>query len=57
MNDHLRIRTFFSGNKISIADISISSALYYGYKFILDVNFRYLYANVTRWFNFITDQI
>jgi len=50
LNTHLLHRTFLVGDKITLADITIASALVYPMKMLLDPSFRKPYQNVERWF-------
>jgi len=50
LNKHLQSATYLVGNKITLADIVIVSALFYPFKFLLDPAFRAPYPNVVRWF-------
>jgi len=43
-------KTFLVGNKITLADIVLVSALFYPFKFLLDADFRAPFPSVTRWF-------
>jgi len=50
LNTHLLHRTYLVGDKITLADITIASALVYPMKMLLDPAFRKPYGNVERWF-------
>lgn len=47
---HLSLRTFLVGNRVSLADIVLASALVYPMKLVLDNKLRKQFGNVTRWF-------
>lgn len=47
---HLSLRTFLVGNRITLADICLASALIYPMKLVLDNKLRKQFGNVTRWF-------
>merc|ERR1712159_824857 len=49
MNEHLSLNTYFVGERVTLADICLFSALYYPYKFVMDKSFRKPYGNVSRW--------
>jgi len=50
LNKHLTYRTYLVGERISLADIVVSMALYRLYTMVLDITFRKNYGNVNRWF-------
>jgi len=50
INDHLLTRTFLVGEKVSLADICLASALVYPMKFVMDKDFLKPFGNVARWF-------
>jgi elongation factor 1-gamma len=50
LNTHLLTRTYLVGDKISLADITVASALVYPMKMLLDEAWREEFVNVTRWF-------
>ena len=49
MNTHLQFRTYFVGERVTLADICLFAALYYPLKFVMDKKFRKPYGNVVRW--------
>ena len=49
-------KTFLVGERISLADIAVFSALLNLYTLVLDTAFRKPYANVNRWFETILNQ-
>jgi len=50
LDTHLLHRTYLVGDKITLADITVASALVYPMKMLLDPAFRKPFANVERWF-------
>jgi len=50
LNQHLLTRTFLVGEKVSLADIVVSTSLYRLYKMVLDPGFRKPWTNLNRWF-------
>jgi elongation factor 1-gamma len=50
LNKHLTYRTYLVGERISLADIVVSMALYRLYTMVLDQPFRKNFGNVNRWF-------
>ncbi|CAG8539117.1 3905_t:CDS:2 [Paraglomus brasilianum] len=52
----LQKKTFLVGERITLADIAVSSALYSAFKMVLDVEFRKNYKNVTRWYVTLINQ-
>lgn len=53
---HLHTRTYLVGDAITLADISIVSALVYPMKLVCDKSFLKPFTNVTRWFNTCVNQ-
>ena len=53
---HLHTRTYLVGDAITLADISIVSALVYPMKLVCDKAFLKPFTNVTRWFNTCVNQ-
>jgi len=56
LNTHLLTRTYLVGDKLSLADIAVVSALVYPMKMLLDEAWRMEFVNVTRWFITCTEQ-
>jgi len=56
LNEHLQSRTFLVGERVSLADISVFSALLPLYKLVLEPLVRKPYGNVNRWFETILNQ-
>jgi elongation factor 1-gamma len=50
LNKHLTFRTFLVGERLSLADIVVSMALYRLYKMVLDAGFRKPFTNLNRWY-------
>lgn len=53
---HLMSNTFLVGDKITLADITVVSALVYPFKFVCDAQFRSAFPNVVRWFTTCVNQ-
>merc|ERR1711939_1194537 len=49
----LALRTFLVGDRLSLADVIISTILYYPMKFFMDAAYRRKYPNLTRYFSFV----
>ncbi|KAL6074491.1 Elongation factor 1-gamma [Balamuthia mandrillaris] len=56
LNQHLNTRTFLVGERITLADIAVSMALYRLYKLVLDAGFRKAFGNVNRWYLTLVNQ-
>ena len=56
LNEYLKTRTYLAGERITLADVSMSMALLPLYQFVLDEKARKNYANCTRWFNTCINQ-
>lgn len=56
LEDYLKTRTYLAGERISMADISMSMALMPLYQFSLDEKSRQSFANTSRWFNTCINQ-
>nr|ACO15351.1 Elongation factor 1-gamma [Caligus clemensi] len=56
LDTHLLKNTFTVGERISLADISLTTALLSLYTQVMDPDFRYPFPNVTRWFNTMVNQ-
>lgn len=56
LNTHLADKTYLVGEKITLADITVASALVYPFKFVADPAFRAPFGNVLRWFNTLVHQ-
>jgi len=50
MDAHLKFRTYFVGESITLADISLAAGLLYPMKFVLTEAVRAQYPHVMRWF-------
>lgn len=51
LNNHLADKTYLVGNHITLADITVISALVYLYKFLADEAYRAPFSHVNRWFD------
>merc|ERR1712137_886956 len=56
LNEHLKLKTFLVGERISLADICCMANLLMPYKWVLDPEFRAGFNNVTRWFLTMVNQ-
>lgn len=56
LNEHLSTRTYMVGERITIADISLASALVECFRRVFDSAAREKYAHVTRWFRTLINQ-
>lgn len=56
LDTHLATRTFLVGERISLADISVTCNLLQLYQHVLEPEFRQPYQNTNRWFNTIINQ-
>jgi len=56
LENHLLLRTYLVGEQITLADITIASALIYPMKMLLDKDFRKPFSNVLRWFTTLVNQ-
>jgi len=50
LNSHLSTRTFFVGECVTLADITLACTLLSLYKLVFDASFRAPYINLNRWF-------
>jgi len=56
LENHLADKTYLVGHKITLADITVVSALVYPFKFVADGAFRAAFPNVVRWFTTCVNQ-
>lgn len=56
LDDYLLTRAYFVGNSITLADITIASALLYPFKLVADKAYLKPFGNVMRWFNTCVNQ-
>ncbi|CAG8551313.1 4766_t:CDS:2 [Ambispora gerdemannii] len=49
-------KTYLVGERITLADINVATALYQGFKHVLDAEFRKNYKNLTRWYVTLVNQ-
>jgi elongation factor 1-gamma len=56
LDDHLRLRTYLVGERISLADITVCCNLLQLYQHVLDAEFRKPYVHTNRWFNTMINQ-
>jgi elongation factor 1-gamma len=50
LDDKLKLNTYLVGKQLSIADVTVASALWYPMRFLFDQKFRTPFANLNRWF-------
>jgi len=56
LNEHLLSRTFLVGERITLADIVVSTALLQLFTTVLDTGFRHAFSSVVRWFTTLINQ-
>ncbi|CAN7999836.1 unnamed protein product [Ixodes hexagonus] len=56
LNGHLLTRTYLVGERLTLADIAVFTALLPLYKLVLEPSFRAPYVNVNRWFDTLAHQ-
>lgn len=56
LEKHLADKTFLVGHKVTLADITLVSALVYPFKFVCDPAFRAPFPSVMRWFETCVNQ-
>mmetsp|Transcript_932 Transcript_932/g.1409 ORF Transcript_932/g.1409 Transcript_932/m.1409 type:complete len:417 (-) Transcript_932:448-1698(-) len=56
LDKHLLARTYLVNDQITLADITVASALVYPMKFVCDKAFLKPFGNVVRWFNTCVNQ-
>ncbi|KIJ41073.1 hypothetical protein M422DRAFT_229875 [Sphaerobolus stellatus SS14] len=56
LNNHLSTRTFFVGERITLADVHVASAFISAFKYTFDVQKRKQYPHITRHFETIINQ-
>lgn len=56
LESHLADKTYLVGHKITLADITVVSALVYPFKFVADAAYRAAFPNVMRWFTTCVNQ-
>jgi elongation factor 1-gamma len=56
LNQHLQTKTFLVGERISLADIVVSMALYRLYQLVFEPKFRKTFGNVNRWYLTLVNQ-
>jgi len=56
LNDYLLTKTYLVGDKITLADISVASALLYPMKLVCDKAYLKPFGNVVRWFTTCVNQ-
>jgi len=56
LDDILHARTYLIGERITLADISVFTALLPLYEYVFDPHYRKQYTNLSRWFSTISNQ-
>jgi len=56
LDAHLVDKTFLVGHTVTLADITVVSALVYPFKFVADGKYRSAFPNVMRWFDTCVNQ-
>ncbi len=56
LEQHLLIHTFLVGERITLADLFVTSQISRGFQYVLDKEWRAANPNVTRWFETVTAQ-
>jgi elongation factor 1-gamma len=56
LNDYLQNETYLVGNRISLADIAVATALIEMYTEVFDPKFRERFVNLNRWFDTMVNQ-
>eukprot|EP00624_Nannochloropsis_granulata_P003804 evm.model.NODE_29288_length_12747_cov_24.130932.3 len=56
LDAHLADKTYLVGDKVTLADITVASALVYPYKIVMSPEYRSQYPHVLRWFLTIVNQ-
>lgn len=56
LNQHLLLRTWLAGERLSLADVVVGSTLLPAFQTVLDPTIRSNLVNVTRWFNTFVNQ-
>src|SRR3546814_11732568 len=56
LENHLADKTYLVGDNVTLADITVASALLYPFKFVADAAYRAPFVNVQRWFNTLVHQ-
>ncbi|XP_040576772.1 elongation factor 1-gamma [Lepeophtheirus salmonis] len=57
LNDHFLLHTYLVGERISLADISLTCSILSLYVHVMDPEFRKPFPNVERWFNTMINQV
>ncbi len=56
LNEHLSDKTYLVGHRVTLADITVASALVYPFKFVADAAYRKAFPHVIRWFTTLVNQ-
>ena len=52
LNNHLKLKTFLSGYKYSLADLAVSTSLRPYFEGVIEKDLSERYKHITRWFNY-----
>lgn len=55
LDDHLKLRTYFVGERLTLADISLASDLLLAYQNVADATFRSPFSSLNRWFTTVVN--
>lgn len=55
LDEYLKTRTYFVGERVTLADVCLAADLLLAYKHVADVAFRTPYVNLNRWFTTIVN--
>lgn len=56
LEQHLLVHTFLVGERITLADLFVTSQMSRGFQYVLDKEWRAANPNTTRWFETVTNQ-
>merc|ERR1719239_1088913 len=56
LNSHLLTHTYLVGERITLADITVTCTLLHLYQYVLEASFRKPFQNVNRWFTTMINQ-
>ncbi len=55
LDEHLKTRTYFVGERVTLADICLAADLLLAYQHVADVAFRQAFVNLNRWFTTVVN--
>lgn len=56
LDDSLKLKSFFIGDRITLADIILSSNLNKAFQYLITPDLRKKYVNLFRWYSFVRNQ-